>query len=113
MPSSRGGSTRGSAPPANGARPGATPGPFPAGAARSTDAELEERFHQVFGHAVERALPGDDAVSLSGGVASPAGAGSAAPGYAKRGGRRLGALSGVFPDLPAVDESAFIELVAG
>ncbi len=75
-------------------------------AGRFTDAELEERFHQVFGRAVNRALTGDDAVSLSGGIDSPAVAGYAAPGYAERTGRRLGALSAVFPDLPAVDESA-------
>ena len=82
-------------------------------AGRFTDAELEERFHQVFGRAVNRALTGDDAVSLSGGIDSPAVAGYAAPGYAERTGRRLGALSAVFPDLPAVDESAYIQLVAG
>jgi asparagine synthase (glutamine-hydrolysing) len=80
--------------------------------ARLDEDEITERFHELFGQAVRRALQGDDAVSLSGGIDSPAVAAYAAPGYAERTGRRLGALSAVFPDLPSVDESAYIELVA-
>jgi asparagine synthase (glutamine-hydrolysing) len=79
---------------------------------RFTPAEAEERFAELFHQAVERCLSGDDAVSLSGGIDSPAVAAFAAPGHEQRFGTPVGALSAVFPDLPAVDESGWISLVA-
>ena len=51
-------------------------------------------------------------MSLSGGIDSPAVAAFAAPGHEQRFGTSVGALSAVFPDLPSVDESGWISLVA-
>lgn len=88
-----------------------TPDPFvetrPAGAAW-----LSEQFEAVFGRAVHRVLRGRDVVGLSGGVDSPAVAAFAAPGYCERYGQPLAALSTVYPHLPSVDETPWIELVA-
>ena len=78
-----------------------------------SDAEVQERFDEVFGLAVARSLTGEDLVSLSGGVDSPAVAGFAAPLYRERTGQPLPALSLVFPDHPAVDERPYIETVTG
>ncbi len=79
--------------------------------ARITSAEVGERFSELFGQAVARCLTGEDVVSLSGGIDSPAVAAFAAPQYAKLTGRPLSALSAVFPDLPKVDESQYIKLI--
>jgi asparagine synthase (glutamine-hydrolysing) len=79
---------------------------------RFTLAETEERFTELFDQAVGRCLSGDDGVSLSGGIDSPAVAAFAAPGHEQRFGRPVAALSAVFPDLPSVDESGWISLVA-
>jgi asparagine synthase (glutamine-hydrolysing) len=79
---------------------------------RFTPAEAEERFAELFDQAVKRCLTGEDAVSLSGGIDSPAVAAFAAPGHERNYGRPLAALSAVFPDLPSVDESSWIEMVA-
>jgi asparagine synthase (glutamine-hydrolysing) len=76
-------------------------------------AALRERFHALMERAVERCLAGDDVVSLSGGVDSPAVAAFAAPLYRSRTGHPLAALSAVFPDHPSVDESGWIDTVAG
>jgi len=73
--------------------------------------EVKVRFDELFEQAVGRCLTGNDVVSLSGGVDSPAVAGFAAPLARKRNGRPLAALSLVFPDHPTVDERAYIELV--
>jgi asparagine synthase (glutamine-hydrolysing) len=81
--------------------------------ARLSGDEARERFAELFGQAVERCLVGDDAVSLSGGIDSPAVAAFAAPGHEQRFGKPLAALSAVFPDLPSVDERPWIEMVAG
>jgi asparagine synthase (glutamine-hydrolysing) len=51
-------------------------------------------------------------VLLSGGLDSPAIAAYAAPEHQRRAGRPIGALSAVFPDLPAVDETGLITLTA-
>ena len=75
--------------------------------------EAGERFQHLFDQAVARCLSGADAVSLSGGIDSPAVAAFAAPGHEQRFGSPVSALSAVFPDLPSVDESRWIELVAG
>jgi asparagine synthase (glutamine-hydrolysing) len=74
--------------------------------------ELEARFHELFERAVARCLRGNDAVALSGGVDSPAIAAYAAPLYRDEAGRRLSALSSVFPALPSVDESRYIRAVS-
>ena len=79
--------------------------------ARLTPPEVEARFSELFEQAVERCLIGDDVVSLSGGIDSPAVAGFAAPLYRKTTGRPLPALSLVFPDHPSVDERPYIETV--
>jgi asparagine synthase (glutamine-hydrolysing) len=79
---------------------------------RFTAAEAEQRFAELFGQAVGRCLTGNDGVSLSGGIDSPAVAAFAAPGHQQRFGTPVGALSAVFPDLPSVDESGWISLVA-
>jgi asparagine synthetase B (glutamine-hydrolysing) len=77
-----------------------------------TPAEARERFAELFDQAVARCLTGSDAISLSGGIDSTAVAAFAAPGHDARFGSPLSALSAVFPDLPSVDESRWIELVA-
>jgi asparagine synthase (glutamine-hydrolysing) len=79
--------------------------------ARLTLPEAQERLADAVARAVRRSLMGRDVVSLSGGIDSPTIAAFAAPGYAERTGHPLLALSSVYPDLPAVDESKWIELV--
>ena len=79
---------------------------------RYTADEAEQRFAELFGQAVERCLTGADAVSLSGGIDSPAVAAFATPGHERRFGTPVAAISAVFPDLPSVDESGWISLVA-
>lgn len=79
--------------------------------ARFTPADLLDRFTELMAQAVARCLAGRDVLLLSGGVDSPAVAAFAAPEHRRRNGTPLGALSAVFPDLPAVDERPYIELV--
>ncbi|HEX6845318.1 MAG TPA: asparagine synthase-related protein, partial [Actinomycetota bacterium] len=79
---------------------------------RYTDAEIAERFEGLFSAAVDRALTGNDMVSLSGGIDSTAIAAFAAPLSQERFGYPVAALSAVFPDQPAVDESAYVTLMA-
>jgi asparagine synthase (glutamine-hydrolysing) len=78
---------------------------------RYTDEEIVERFHELMTQAVGRVLTGNDCVSLSGGVDSPAVASFGAEAHLAMSGRRLGAISMVFPSYPAVDESTFIQKV--
>jgi asparagine synthase (glutamine-hydrolysing) len=73
--------------------------------------ELQERFDHVFGQATARMLTGDDAVSLSGGIDSPAIAAYAAPAFRERFGRPMGALTAVYPEHPSVDESEWVRIV--
>lgn len=80
--------------------------------ARFRNGDLRDRFLELLEQAVSRSLTGNDVISLSGGLDSPAVAAFAAPECRRRTGHRLGALSAVFPDLPAVDERRYIELVA-
>ena len=75
-------------------------------------AEVEERFIELFRQAVTRSLGERTTISLSGGVDSPAVAAFAAEAVGNSGHSRLGALSAVFPDLPNVDESVYVQLVA-
>jgi asparagine synthase (glutamine-hydrolysing) len=74
--------------------------------------EVGLRFDELMTQAVTRSLTGDDVVSLSGGVDSPAVAAYAAPEHLNRTGRRLPAISLVYPDFPNVDERRYVELVA-
>jgi asparagine synthase (glutamine-hydrolysing) len=74
--------------------------------------EIKERFDHLMGQAVARTLTGEDAVSLSGGVDSPAVAAYGASLHLEMSGRPLGGVSAVYPDFPAVDESEYTRLVA-
>ena len=73
--------------------------------------EVKERFDELFAQAVARCLTGNDVVSLSGGVDSPAVAGYAASLHKQKTGHPLSALSLVFPNHPTVDESPYIQRV--
>jgi asparagine synthase (glutamine-hydrolysing) len=79
--------------------------------ARLTLPEAREGLAEHVERAVRRTVTGLDAVSLSGGIDSPTIAAFAAPRHLDLTGRPLPALSSVYPDLPAVDESKWIELV--
>jgi len=74
--------------------------------------DIRDRFLELLAQAVSRSLTGKDVVLLSGGLDSSAVAAFAAQQSHRENGRRLGALSAVFPELPSVDERAYIELVA-
>lgn len=80
--------------------------------ARPSDDEVRWRFDELMTQAVSRSLTGDDIISLSGGVDSPAVAAYAAPEHLMRTGRPLPAISLVYPDFPNVDERRYVELVA-
>lgn len=80
--------------------------------ARLSESEVGERFLALLEQAAVRSLSSKDVILLSGGLDSPAIAAYAAPEYRRRTGRTMGALSAVFPDLPAVDERGYIEIVA-
>lgn len=86
------------------------PGPL-LESARLTLPEAQERLAGLVEQAVRRTVTGLDAVSLSGGIDSPTIAAFAAPRHVELTGRPLLALSSVYPDIPAVDESKWIELV--
>ncbi len=75
-------------------------------------AELSENFTKLFAQAVDRSLSGEDVISLSGGIDSPAVAAFAAPQHLERTGRAISALSIVFPDVSSVDERPYIEMVS-
>jgi asparagine synthetase B (glutamine-hydrolysing) len=80
--------------------------------ARYSPDELQERFDELMAQAVGRMLTGEDIVSLSGGIDSPAIAAYAAPLHRERTGRPLPAVSVVFPQYPSVDETGYVRLVA-
>ena len=80
--------------------------------ARLTRDEIGERFDELMTQAVARTLSGNDVVSLSGGVDSPAVAAYGAPMHLDLSGRPLAALSTVYPDYPSVDELRYITLVS-
>jgi asparagine synthase (glutamine-hydrolysing) len=80
--------------------------------ARFSPDELALRFNVLMARAVDRVLTGDDMVTLSGGIDSPAIAAFAAPSHLRATGRPLDALSAVYPDHPAVDESRYVEVIA-
>ena len=74
--------------------------------------DTAHRFAELFEQAVARSMSGDDVIALSGGLDSTAVAAFAAPRHRALAGRPIAALSAVFPDLPRVDESRYIELAS-
>jgi len=80
--------------------------------ARFSSDELQARFDQLMDQAVSRCLTGQDVVSLSGGIDSPAIAAFAAPRHLELAGRPLHALSVVYPKYPSVDERRYVEMLA-
>lgn len=80
--------------------------------ANISDPDLQDRFTELFEQAVSRCLTGKDAISLSGGIDSPAIAAFAAPRHLKVSGRPIQAISAVYPRFPSVDERPYIELLA-
>lgn len=79
--------------------------------ARYSPEEIQARFDELMTQACARTLVGPDAVSLSGGIDSPAIAAYAAPEHERRFGEPLAALTAVFPDQPAVDELDYVRIV--
>jgi asparagine synthetase B (glutamine-hydrolysing) len=77
-----------------------------------SDDDILERFGALMEQATRRAFAGDDVVSLSGGIDSPAVAAFAAPQYREIYGKPLAALSALYPDQPSVDESVYVEEIA-
>lgn len=75
-------------------------------------AEIAEHFTRLMDQAVSRVLTGRDAISLSGGIDSPAIAAFAAPRHRAMAGRELQAISAVYPRYPSVDESRYVEILA-
>jgi asparagine synthase (glutamine-hydrolysing) len=74
--------------------------------------ELQDRFDALMDQAATRCLTGRDAISLSGGIDSPAVLAFAAPRHLERFGRPLPAVSVVYPRYPSVDESSYVRLLA-
>ena len=74
--------------------------------------EIRSRFDELFAQAVSRMLTGQDVVSLSGGIDSPAVACYAARASRPQDSRPLAALSAVYPNFPSVDELGYIREVA-
>ncbi len=79
---------------------------------RYSSDELQDRFNSLMDQAVTRSLTGHDAVSLSGGIDSPAIAAFAAPRHLELSGTPLHAISVVYPKYPSVDESRYVALLA-
>jgi asparagine synthase (glutamine-hydrolysing) len=74
--------------------------------------ELRARFITLMDQAVTRCMTGQDAISLSGGIDSPAIAAFAAPRHLELFGQPLQAMSVVYPKYPSVDESRYVKLLA-
>jgi len=74
--------------------------------------DTAHQFGELFEQAVARSMSGDDVIALSGGLDSTAVAAFAAPRQRALAGTPIAALSAVFPDLPRVDESRYIELTS-
>lgn len=75
--------------------------------------EISDRFDELMTQAVTRIMTGPDAVSLSGGIDSPALAAFASPQHQRLWGDPLSALSAVYPGFPEADEQTYIEEVVG
>jgi len=80
--------------------------------ARYSTAELQERFDSLMQQAADRVTTAATAVSLSGGVDSPAVAAFATRRHVALTGQPLAALTAVYPDHPAVDEYEYTRAVA-
>ncbi|MEX0815867.1 MAG: asparagine synthase-related protein [Gaiellales bacterium] len=80
--------------------------------ARVSDDEARERLVKLLERAVARTVTGNDGISLSGGVDSPAVAAFAVSPHMRLAGRPPLAVSAVYPDLPNVNELSHIEAVA-
>jgi asparagine synthase (glutamine-hydrolysing) len=80
--------------------------------ARLSPDELQSRFDELMAQAVSRCLTGPDAISLSGGIDSPAIAAFAAPRHLELFGSPLHALTVVYPKYPSVDERRYVEPLA-
>ncbi len=76
------------------------------------EAELQERFWALMDQAVSRCVTGEDAISLSGGIDSPAVAAFAVPRHLEVSGKPLQAMTAVYPKQPAVDERRYVEILA-
>jgi len=74
--------------------------------------DVAERFPDLMLQACERVMRGPDALSLSGGIDSPAIAAFAASAHERLFGTPLIAFSTAYPDQPSVDESDLVALVA-
>lgn len=74
--------------------------------------DVPDAFHSLMNQAVRRVMRGADAISLSGGIDSPAVAAYAAPAHLEMFGTPLTAMSYVYPNHPSVDELRYIEPVA-
>jgi asparagine synthase (glutamine-hydrolysing) len=74
--------------------------------------ELQARFIALMDQAVTRCMTGEDALSLSGGIDSPAIAAFAAPRHVELFGQPLHAMSVVYPKYPSVDESRYVKLLS-
>jgi asparagine synthase (glutamine-hydrolysing) len=74
--------------------------------------ELHSRFVTLMDQAVTRCMTGHDAISLSGGIDSPAVAAFAAPRHLELFGHPLHAISVVYPKYPSVDESRYVKLLS-
>lgn len=81
-------------------------------AGRLSREEVAEGFLEAMDRAARRAVTGDDAIALSGGIDSPAVAAFAAPAHLEASGRPLTAISAVYPDFPRCDETPYITEVA-
>lgn len=80
--------------------------------ARLSFDELQFRFVTLMDQAVTRCMTGQDAISLSGGIDSPAVAAFAAPRHLELFGHPLQAISVVYPKYPSVDESRYVKRLA-
>lgn len=80
--------------------------------AKLSSDELQERFNRLMDQAVSRCLTGQDVISLSGGIDSPAVAAFAAPRHLEQFGRPLHAVTIVYPKYPSVDERRYVEPLA-
>src|SRR5438270_50119 len=79
---------------------------------RFSASELTDRFALHMTRAAGRMLTGNDVVSLSGGIDSPAVAAFASTEHHRLFHRPLAGLTAVYPDQPAVDEQRYVEQVA-
>jgi asparagine synthase (glutamine-hydrolysing) len=80
--------------------------------ARLSEPDVSATFERLMTQAVARSLAGNPVISLSGGIDSPTLAAFAAPEHTRATGRPLAALATVYPNLPSVDESMYVQMIA-